>query len=43
MSCTAQDQIYDRLVNELAYKYSGVFSRESIRAAVAAPSGELGV
>ena len=23
MSSTAQDQVYDRLVNELAYKYSG--------------------
>ena len=41
MSSTAQDQVYDRLVNELAYKYSGVFSRESIQAAVAAARADL--
>ena len=41
MSSTAQDQVYDRLVNELAYKYSGVFSRQSIQAAVAAARADL--
>ena len=41
MSSTAQDQVYDRLVDELAYKYSGVFSRESIQAAVAAARADL--
>ena len=41
MMTAAQEQIYDRIVEELAYKYSGVFSRESVRDAVSEARDQL--
>jgi len=36
-----QEQAYDRIVEELAYRFSGVFAKESIRAAVLASRTDL--